>query len=98
MAEMRGDERQRQMDFIVNSLAQLTTKAGSMADIQKADAVRFSRLEDAFVTRSYQSESSSALASIAGACKGIEQAIVTLTRLGEQRNGDSQVLFPAVRH
>lgn len=47
---MSEDERQRMMDFIVNSLAQLTAKIDSMADIQKADAVRISRLEDAFVT------------------------------------------------
>jgi hypothetical protein len=53
---MSEDERQRRMDFILNSLAQLTVKIDGMADIQRADAVRVSRLEEAFVTLRQLSE------------------------------------------
>jgi hypothetical protein len=53
---MSEEERQRQMDFIVNTLAQLTAKVDGMANIQKADAVRIGRLEDAFVTLKKLSE------------------------------------------
>ncbi|HEV7374735.1 MAG TPA: hypothetical protein VGN95_08455 [Pyrinomonadaceae bacterium] len=53
---MSEEERQRQMDFIVNTLAQLTAKIDGMADIQKADAIRIGRLEDAFVTLTKLSE------------------------------------------
>jgi hypothetical protein len=53
---MSEDERQRQMDFILNSLAQLTAKVDGLADIQRADAVRVGRLEEAFVTLTQLSE------------------------------------------
>ena len=53
---MSEEERQRQMDFIVNTLAQLTAKVDGTADIQKADATRIGRLEDAFVTLTKLSE------------------------------------------
>ena len=69
---MSEDERQRQMDFIFSSLAQLTVKLDSLtehvdgltgnvagfADIQRADAVRIGRLEEAFVTLTQLSERS----------------------------------------
>jgi hypothetical protein len=87
---MSEDERQRQMDFIVNTLAQLTAKVDGMADIQKADAIRVGRLEDAFVTLTKLSERVvDRLDEHHERLDGIEQAIVTLTRLVEQRNGDS---------
>jgi hypothetical protein len=54
---MSEDERPRQMDFILNSLAQLTVKIDGLtenidglANIQRADAVRIGRIEEAFVT------------------------------------------------
>jgi hypothetical protein len=53
---MSEEERQRQMDFILNSLTQLTAKLDCLADIERADAVRISRLEDAFVTLTQLSE------------------------------------------
>lgn len=89
---MDDEDRQRQMDFIIHSLAQLTAKVDSMADIQKADAVRVSRLEDAFVTLTQLSERVvERLDEHRGRIDGIEQAIVALTRLVEQKNGDSQL-------
>jgi hypothetical protein len=87
---MSEDERQRQMDFILNSLAQLTAKIDSMADIQRADSIRIGRLEDAFVTLTQLSERVvDRLDEHHGRSDGIEQAIVTLIRLVEQRSGDS---------
>ncbi len=74
---MTDEERQRQMDFIVNTLARvstrldvLTEKVDGLANAQaqteqerkaselerKADAVRISRLEDAFLAFSKLSE------------------------------------------
>jgi len=85
---MSEEERQRQMDFIVNTLAQLTAKVDGMADIQKADAIRIGRLEDAFVTLTKLSERVvDNLDEHHERMDGIEQAIMTLTRLVEQRNG-----------
>ncbi|MDT5063812.1 MAG: hypothetical protein QOH63_4271 [Acidobacteriota bacterium] len=87
---MSEEERQRQMDFVVNTLAQLTAKIDGMADIQKADAVRIGRLEDAFVTLTKLSERVvDRLDEHHERIDGIEQAIITLTRLVEQRNGGS---------
>ena len=88
---MSEEERQRQMDFVVNTLAQLTAKIDGMADIQKADGVRIGRLEDAFVTLTKLSERVvDRLDKHHERIDGIEQAIITLTRLVEQRNGGSQ--------
>jgi hypothetical protein len=99
---MSEDERQRQMDFILNSLAQLTVKIDSLTenvdsltenvdgltDIQRADDVRVGRLEEAFITLAQLSER------VVNRPDGhnarittVENAIVTLTRLVEQRNG-----------
>ncbi|MDT4955559.1 MAG: hypothetical protein QOJ02_3697 [Acidobacteriota bacterium] len=87
---MSEEERQRQMDFVVNTLAQLTAKIDGMADIQKADAVRIGRVEDAFVTLTKLSERVvDRLDEHHERIDGIEQAIITLTRLVEQRNGGS---------
>jgi hypothetical protein len=87
---MSEDERQRQMDFVVNTLAQLTAKIDGMADIQKADVVRIGRLEDAFVTLTKLSERVvDRLDEHHERIDGIEQAIITLTRLVEQRDGGS---------
>lgn len=45
---MTEEERQRQMDFIVNTLAQLTPKVDAMADVHVEDKRRFIRLETGF--------------------------------------------------
>jgi len=99
---MSNDERQRQMDFILNNLAQLTVKldgltekvdgltgnVGGLVDIQRADAVRIGRLEEAFVTLTQLSERVvDRLDEHNARITGVEDAIVTLTRLVEQRNG-----------
>jgi hypothetical protein len=92
---MSEDERQRQMDFILNSLAQLTVKidgltenVDGLADIQRADAVRIGRLEEAFVTLTQLSERVvDRLDEHNARITNVEDAIVTLTRLVEQRNG-----------
>lgn len=87
---MTDEERQRQMDFIINSLAQLTAKIGNLADIQNADAVRIGRLEDAFVTLTQlQTRTVDRLDEHNGRIGSVEQAIVTLTRLVEGRNGSN---------
>lgn len=92
---MSEEERQRQMDFILNSLAQLAVKidgltenVDGLADIQRADAVRIGRLEEAFVTLTQlservvdrQDEHHTRLTTV-------EDAIVTLARLVAERNG-----------
>jgi hypothetical protein len=78
------------MDFIVNTVAQLTAKVDGMASNQKADSVRIGRLEDAFITLTKLSERVvDRLDERHKRIDGIEQAIVTLTRLVEQRNGGS---------
>jgi hypothetical protein len=85
---MSEDERQRQMDFILNSLAQLTAKIDGMADIQRADAVRIGRVEEAFVTLTQLSERVvDRLDEHNARISRVEDAIATLTRLVEQRNG-----------
>ena len=92
---MGGDERQRLMDFIINTLAQLTAKVaslaekvGGLADIQRADAVRVGRVEEAFVTLTQLSERVvDRLDEHNARITTVEDAIVTLTRLAEQRSG-----------
>jgi hypothetical protein len=85
---MSGAERQRQMDFILNTLAQLTVKIKSMADIQRADAVRIGRVEEALVTLTQLSgRVVDRLDEHNARITYVEDAIVTLTRLVEQRNG-----------
>ena len=92
---MSEDERQRQMDFILDTLAQLTAKidglaekVDGMADIQLADAVRIGRVEEAFVTLTQLSERVvDRLDEHNARITTVEDAIVTLTRLVEQRNG-----------
>jgi hypothetical protein len=60
---MNEEERQRQMDFIINTLASLSARIDSLVESQKiseqeqrADAVRLARLEEAFVTVSRLSQ------------------------------------------
>ena len=106
---MSEDERQRQMDFIVNNLAQLTVKLDSLtekvddltenvdsltgnvdglADIQRADAVRIGRIEEAFVTLTQLSgRLVDRLDEHNARITTVEDAVVTLIRLVEQRNG-----------
>jgi hypothetical protein len=85
---MSEEERQRQMDFILNSLAQLTVKIDGLADIQRADAVRIGRLEEAFVTLTQLSERVVDRPDEHNArLTTVEDAIVTLTRLVAGRDG-----------
>ena len=92
---MCEEERQRQMDFILNSLAQLTVKldgltgnVNGLADIQRADAVRIGRIEDAFVTLTQLSERViDPLDEHNTRLTTVEDAIVTLTGLVAQRDG-----------
>lgn len=85
---MSEEERQRQMDFILNSLAQLTGKMDGMAEIQRADAVRVGRLEEAFVTLTQLSERVvDRLDEHNARLTTVEDAMVTLTRLVAERNG-----------
>lgn len=98
---MSEDERQRQMDFILNTLAKLTVKIDSLtenvdglaenvdglADIQRADAVRIGRVEEAFVTLTQLSERVvDRLDEHNARITTVEDAIVTLTRLVAERN------------
>lgn len=46
---MNHYRRQRQMDFILNSLAQLSATTNKLAESQVRDAERLARLEDSFV-------------------------------------------------
>lgn len=99
---MSEDERQRQMDFILNSLARLTVKlegltekvdgltenVDGLTDIQRADDIRIGRLEEAFVTLTQLSERFvERLDEHDARIITVENAIVMLTRLVEQRNG-----------
>ena len=92
---MSEEERQRQMDFILNNLAQVSAKVDALADaqmksdqVQRADAVRIGRLEEAFVTLTQLSERVfDRLDEHNARITTVEDAIVTLTRLVERRNG-----------
>lgn len=92
---MSEDERQRQMEFILNNLARVSAKLDALADsqvksdqVQRADDLRIGRLEEALVTLTQLSgrvvdrldEHNARIATV-------EDAIVTLARLVEQRNG-----------
>jgi high-affinity Fe2+/Pb2+ permease len=66
---MTDEQRQRQMDFIVNTLAGLTAKIDALTDThtmseleRKADAVRTGRLEESMVTLARVSETLTQLA------------------------------------
>lgn len=92
---MSEEERQRQMDFILNNLAQISAKVGALSDaqmksdqVQRADAVRIGRLEEAFLTLTQLSERLvERLDEQDARTTTVENAIVMLTRLVEQRNG-----------
>ncbi|MBA2734908.1 MAG: hypothetical protein H0U54_18750 [Acidobacteria bacterium] len=92
---MSEAERQGQMDFILSNLAQVSAKVDALADaqvksdqVQRADAVRIGRLEESFVTLTQLSERVvDRLDEHNARITGVEDAIVTLTRLVEQRNG-----------
>lgn len=92
---MSEDERQRQMDFILNNLAQISAKVDALSEsqlksnqVQRADAVRISRLEEAFVTLTQLSERVvERLDEHDARITTVENAVVILTRLVEQRNG-----------
>jgi hypothetical protein len=92
---MSEDERQRQMDFILNNLAQISAKVDALSEghlksdqMQRADAIRISRLEEAFVTLTQLSERVvERLDEHDARITTVENAVVILTRLVEQRNG-----------
>ncbi len=92
---MSEDERQRQMDFILNNLAQISAKVDALSDaqlksdqVQRADAVRIGRLEEAFVTLAQLSgRVMERLDEHDARITSVENAVVMLTRLVEQRNG-----------
>ena len=92
---MSEAERQGQMDFILSNLAQVSAKVDALADaqvksdqVQRADAARIGRLEEAFVTLTQLSERVvDRLDEHNARITSVEDAIVTLTRIVEQRNG-----------
>ncbi len=59
---MTDEERQRQMDFIINTLANITATQERTELERKADAVRIGRLEDSMVTLTQVSETLTQLA------------------------------------
>jgi hypothetical protein len=102
-SEMSEEERQRQMDFIVNTLAQISAKVDNLAQVvdglaevqtrseqeRRADVVRLARLEDSFVTLSLLSQRFvERLDEHQTRISDVENAIVILTRLvSERQNG-----------
>lgn len=86
---MSDEERQRQMDFILNTLAQITAKQERAELEREADAVRISRLEESFVTLAQLSQRFfERLDDHEGRIGEVEQAMVMLTKLvSEGRNG-----------
>ncbi|MEA2176033.1 MAG: hypothetical protein QOD00_3625 [Blastocatellia bacterium] len=102
---MNEEERQRQMDFIINTLANLSAKidglvvaTNSLTNAQtkskkerRADTVRLARLEEAFVVVSRLSQRyDERLDEHQARISNVENAIVILTRLvNEGHNGQA---------
>ena len=88
---MSEDERQRQMDFILDSLARLSANTDRMAEIQAHDRQRLKRLEESFVlltemARSHEERHDRTEARVAN----MEEAVALLTRIvGKSANGES---------
>jgi hypothetical protein len=59
---MTDEHRQRQMDFIINTLANITATQERSELERKADAVRIGRLEDSMITLTQVSETLTQLA------------------------------------
>jgi hypothetical protein len=96
---MTEEERQPQMDFILNTLAQVTVKVDGLADSlaksdqeRRADAPRIARLEDSFVTLTRLAERfNERLDEHHTRVADVEQAVVMLTKLvGEGHNGEAR--------
>ncbi|MEJ7711894.1 MAG: hypothetical protein WKF84_19000 [Pyrinomonadaceae bacterium] len=90
---MTDEERQRQMDFIIGTLAQLSAKVDGLADahagseqLRQADAVRIGRVEESFSTVTkllvrYDERFDETEARLGK----VEHAVVTLTKILEGR-------------
>jgi hypothetical protein len=93
------EERQRQMDFIVNTLAQvsvrldgITIKVDGLTDSQskteeerRADEIRIARLEEAYATMTRLAERF--YERLDNNRMRVEESFVTLTRLAERYDG-----------
>lgn len=85
------------MDFILNTLAQLSAKIDGLTNVQskteqehRADALRIARLEESFVVLTRLAERfDERLDDHQTRIEGVEQAIVMLAKLVEGRNGKS---------
>lgn len=82
------EERQRQMDFIVDTLAQISARFDQAEVERRADAVRIGRIEEAFTSVARLLVRYDERASETGArLSKVEDAVVTLAKLVEGRNG-----------
>jgi t-SNARE complex subunit (syntaxin) len=95
---MTDEERQRQMDFIINTLANITATQERSELERQADAVRIGRLEDSMVTLTQVSETLTQLVQKSDErldehqeqITDVREAIVILTKLvDEGRNGQA---------
>ncbi|HEY0100825.1 MAG TPA: hypothetical protein VGB76_17900 [Pyrinomonadaceae bacterium] len=81
---MTDEERQRQMDFILDSLARLTATTSQLAESHARDHARIARLEESFVI----------LTDLAGSygerLGGVEEAVAELRRLSGSEDGGLQ--------
>lgn len=88
---MSEDERQRQMDFILDSLARLSANTDRMAELQARDPQRIKRLEESFIlltqmARSHEERHDRTEARVAN----MEEAVALLTRIvSKDSNGES---------
>ncbi|MEJ7617160.1 MAG: hypothetical protein WKF30_09425 [Pyrinomonadaceae bacterium] len=88
---MTDEERQRQMDFTINALAQLSARFDQSDLERRADAVRLARVEDALTTLTalavrYDERFDTQEARIST----VEEAVVRLEQLTRKQNGNAQ--------
>jgi len=88
---MTDEERQRQMDFILNSLANLTATVSQLAEAQRIDSERITRdrarivrLEDSFVILTKLAES------YGERIGDVEESVAALKRLSGAEGGSVQ--------
>lgn len=88
---MTDEERQRQMDFILDSLARLTATTSQLAEAQASDSeritrdrARIARLEDSFVVLTKLAES------YGERIGGVEESVAELRRLADAGGGSVQ--------
>lgn len=95
---MSEEERQRQMDFIVNTLANITASQQQSELERKADAVRIGRVEESMVTLTRLNEvltqmvqrHDERLGEHSARIESVEQALVILTKLVDKgHNGNA---------